>query len=190
MLNKLKGQTTMVFILFVIIIFAGTSIFLLSLAETVSQSEYTNLYVHRLLSSVLKTDTGYTDPACKTVSDLLACSFLSPTHICGSGQDCFTLAEQEVESHMSRFADIRQGFRYLILVESESFVSLPEGLPHSVEIGDSSLREEKSEKITANQRIQKVLGETPYMMNARLMVSRRTLESALESEPGGNGPSA
>jgi len=118
-----QGQTTMIFIVLIIIIFLGMGVFLLSLAQTVSQSEYINLYTHNLLSSLVKTDTGYTDASCKTVADLLSCSFLSPTHICGT-QDCFSLSEQTVNSYMEQFAFIKEGFRYLLIVESVGFTAL------------------------------------------------------------------
>ena len=134
-----KGQTTMIFIILIIIIFLGMASFLLSLGRTVSQSEYLNLFAHDLLSSLLKTDTGPTDPSCKTVSDVLACSFLSPTYVCG-GQDCFSLAQQTVNEQVSRFALIKEGFRFLLTVEPEGFVALPQGGgPYTVEVGDCLL---------------------------------------------------
>lgn len=167
-----QGQTTMIFIVLIIIIFLGMGVFLLSLAQTVSQSEYINLYTHNLLSSLVKTDTGYTDASCKTVADLLSCSFLSPTHICGT-QDCFSLSEQTVNSYMEQFAFIKEGFRYLLIVESVGFTALPQGVPHKVEIGDPSLKEEKIEKITANERIQKVVGGNPYLLNIRLIIAKK-----------------
>jgi len=172
--QKRSGQTTMIFILLIIVIFAGMGIFLLSLAKTVSQSEYMNIYAHNLLSSIMKTDTGFTSPTCKTVSDLLGCSFLSPTYVCDGDQDCFTLANQKVNNYISRFALIKEGFRYLLTVEPEGFVSLPQGgQPYTVEIGDSSLKEEKTEKITANQKIQKILGGNPYILNIRFTIAKK-----------------
>lgn len=176
--NKKIGQTTIIVIVLMIIIFGGMAIFLLSLAKTVSQSEYINMYTNNLLSSVLKTDTGYTSPSCRTVSDLLSCSFLSPNHVCDNGQDCFSLANQKVEFYMTKFGDIKQNFRYLLIVEPEGFVSLQDGnTPYTVEIGNISLKDEKTEKIIANQRIQKMLGGNPYMINIRLIVSKNDVSA-------------
>lgn len=162
----------MVFIVIVIMIFAGVGLFLLSLAEGISQTEYINLYTNRLLASVLKTDTGSTDPSCKTVSDLLACSFLTPTYVCG-GQDCFSLANQTVSDQMERFGLIKEQFRYVFLVEPVGFVALPQGEPFTVAIGESSLQEERIEKIISTQRIQKVLGGNSYLMSVSFVVARK-----------------
>ncbi|MBL7160867.1 MAG: hypothetical protein ISS93_03400 [Candidatus Aenigmarchaeota archaeon] len=170
--QKRTGQTTIIFILIVIVIFAGMAVFLLSLAETVSQSEYITLYTYNLLSSLLKTDTGQTAFSCKTVSDVLACSFLTPTYVCGN-QDCFNFADETINARMDQFAVVKEGFRYLLTVEPEGFVSLPYGSPYTIEIGDSSLKEEKIEKITARERIQKVLDGKPYLLTVTLTLAKK-----------------
>jgi hypothetical protein len=169
-----KGQTTMVFMILIIIIFVGMGVFLLSLAKNVSQSEYINLYTHNLLSSILKTETGFSMPPCRTVSDLLACSFLSPSYMCGS-EDCFTLANSTVNEYVSQFGFIKEGFNYLFIVKPSGFTaSLEEDVrPHTVKIGELSLERKKTEKFTANERIQMVLGENPYFLDIRLIIARK-----------------
>lgn len=163
----------MIVIILIIIVFGGMAVFLLALADNVSQSEYINLYTHNLLSSMLRTDTGITNPSCKTVSDLLACSFLSPTYICEAGRTCFSMAETVIDRIVSDFASDKQGFRYLLIVEPEGFVALPQGIPYTVEIGDLTLKDARIEKITSNERIQRVLGGNPYLMDIRLTISRK-----------------
>jgi len=171
--NKIKGQTTMIMIVLIIIIFLGMSTFLLSLAETVSQSEYLNMYTHNLLSSTLKADTGYLEANCRTVSDLLACSFFSPTYVCGGVQDCHSLAEEKVEDSISRFQLIKEGFRHLIVVEPEGFTAVVGGGIQKVEIGDSHLDDEKVDKITADERISGIFNGEAYILNIRLIVAKK-----------------
>lgn len=166
-----RGQTTLVFIVVIILVFAGMGAFLLSLAKTVSQSEYLALYTHRLLSSLLRKDTGYTEASCRTTADLLACSFLTPTYTCGT-QSCESLARQEVTSSLAEFSIIREGFRTLLTVEPEGFTPLPGGSPISVAIGDPALQTERTGKITASERIQKVFGGNPYRLTIRLTIAK------------------
>lgn len=158
----------MVFLILVIIIFIGIATFLLSLGQIVSQSEYLNLYTHSLLSTLMKKDTGFTEPSCRTVSDILVCSFLSPTYLCGN-QDCFTLAEETVNNDILQYTLLKEQFRYLLTVEPEGFAAGT----HRVEIGEPSLKSERTDKFTANERIQKVAGGNQFLFNIQLVIARK-----------------
>ncbi len=153
-----KGQTTLVMIVIVIIVFSGVILFLLSLAETVSQEEYMNLYAHNMLLSVLRTDTGYLDSSCQTVADTISCAFLEPSRVCeGSGMTCRDLAGSLLEGHASRLEETRKNYLYLFTVEPTGglVVRDPEtGEPMVMEVGtlDPSA---KGDVMTANERIVK-----------------------------------
>ena len=169
---SIKAQTTMIFIVVIMVIFVVMGIFLLSLAKTVSQSEYINIYAHNLLSSILRTDTGLTEPSCKTVADLLACSFLTPSFVCENGKSCNVLAEEKINGYMTEFSLIKESFSYLLTVEPEGFVALPNGGdPYTIMIGDETLEDSKTEKVTANERIQRILGGNPYILNIHLIMA-------------------
>lgn len=163
----------MIFIVLIIIIFVGLGAFLLTLAKTVSQSEYLNLYTTSLLLSTMRTDTGFTDPKCKTIADTLGCSFLSPSYTCGS-QSCLTLSEMLVNRTMTQFSSLRKGFRYLLTVETEDFVVRdPAGGLRKVEIGDPGLKTARTEKFTAQERVQEVLEGQSYILTVKLIVAKR-----------------
>lgn len=152
-----KGQTTIVMIVIVLLVFGGIVTFLLTLAGTVSQREYMNLYVHNLLLTTLRADTGYLDPNCRTMSDTLACSFLQPGWVCeGSGTSCRALAESLLASHFSSFETVRKNYLYLFTVEPESFTARdPEtGEPMAIEVGTLD-PEARRETIAASERIVK-----------------------------------
>lgn len=172
-----KGQTAMIMIVLVMIIFAGIGIFLLSVARTVSQVEYINLYVHSLLISTLRADTGYVESSCKQVSDLLGCSFFEGGWRCGgSGPTCYELANSTIAGYVQAFDEIKPGYRYLFLVEPEGFIALgPDGKPLKIRIGDDALETEKIEKLTADERIQRREGSLKVkLIMAKKARPRRT----------------
>lgn len=168
---KRKAQTSLIMILMVIIIFVGSAVFLISFAGDISQTEYINLYAHNLLASVLKTDTGLTDPQCRTMADVLTCSFVSPSHICGA-KDCYTLADERLNDTMNEFSLIKRSFRYLFVVEPQGFVALSQGQQRIVELGDASLLNAKTDTFVANQRAQQILGGQAYILNFRLVIAK------------------
>ena len=169
-MNSAKGQTGMILIVLVVIIFAGIAIFLFSLARTVSQEEYMNIYVHNLLLTTMRTDTGFTDPDCKLVSDTLACASLTPTHLCGgTGPNCFDLANQSVTEYMNKFGTVRKNYRYLLIVGSGGLTTTETGAP-ILKIGDQDLETARVTKITANEVIQR----EGYILGVTLIVAKRT----------------
>jgi hypothetical protein len=156
-MRRSKAQTTIVMLVIVIMVFGGIVTFLLTLAGTVSQREYMNLYVHNMLLTTLRTDTGYLDSNCRTVSDTITCAFLNPGWVCeGSGTTCKGLAQSLLAGYADRFDTIRKNYLYLFTVEPEGFsVRDPDtGDLMKIEVGnlDPSAR---VEALTANERIVK-----------------------------------
>ncbi len=177
--KAMKGQTTMIVLVFMLILFAGLGLFLFSLAETVSQEDYMDLYVNNLLLSVMRTDTGHDDINCKSVSDIVACSFVMPDWICGdSGMRCRDIANQSLSEYIEAFELISENYRYALQITSQGFVAIDpiEGKPMELVFGDAELIDSKESKRTANYVIQKRLGGSNYNLRATLLISRREAE--------------
>jgi hypothetical protein len=158
-----KGQTTVVLIFLVLIIFAGLIVLLLSFATGIGSQEYMNLYTHNTLLSVMRTDTGFLNPNCRQISDTLACYFgaYGAENMCGSGQTCEQVANNRITEYLTTLEDVRQNYRYVFIVKSGSsdWTPLgPGGTPLELRIAstpeDSYLDEERVEKLVANERIQ------------------------------------
>jgi hypothetical protein len=169
----MRAQTSMILLVLVIIIFAALAVFLFSLAQTVSQKDYMNMYTSNMLLSIFRTDTGSNDPECKYISDAISCAFFSPHYQCpGAGQTCRELAESMIGHYMDRFAETQQSFRYLFTVTPGGFLArTEEGEPLTLEFGDPALKNEKVQKWSAGVPIQKVSGMTEYYLNVNLIVS-------------------
>lgn len=132
-------------------------------------------YVHSLLGAVLRSDTGYLDSNCKLVSDALACSFTKPSsYRCeGSGPTCLELSTETIEKLMKRYETIRENYRYLFVVKPEGFISKVGGEKLEVKFGDESLLEEKTTKMVANEKVQKVVDGEPLLLGVKIIVARK-----------------
>ncbi|MBU0953762.1 MAG: hypothetical protein KKA90_05105 [Nanoarchaeota archaeon] len=170
-----RAQTNIVVFVFILLIVVGVIAFLLSAARTLNPVEYLNLYAHNSLLSVLREDTGYTDSNCKLVSDVISCSFFTPTWQCdGSGPTCRSLAEEKITEAMDQFEIIKKSYRYLFRVEPEGFVVKDAaGTPFSINIGDGTLATEKGEKITANERISRVSQSGQFLLKVQLILKKK-----------------
>ena len=168
-----KAQTTMVLLVMVVIIFGGLFLFLLSFASTLAPpAEYENLYTHNILLNMLRTDTGYLEDDCKTISDLFMCTFTTDM-VCGnSGRTCSDILSELVPYYLGRFEEYRPGRAYLFVAESGSPNWRPlgtDGKPMRIAVGNESLEKARIEKISANQRIQK----GSYILNVRVITSKK-----------------
>lgn len=171
-------------IMLVMLLFAGTAIFLLTFAKNISQTDYLNLYAHNLLLTLMRSDTGYTDPQCKLVSDALSCAFFSPEYRCGGGPaaaavglggpDCMTLANRTATDYIERFSMIKKSYRYLLTVEPQGFTVLgPDGEPFRIIIGDQNIAASRQTKYAANEQMRKAMSSGVYNLNARLVIMTR-----------------
>ena len=169
-----KGQTSMILIVLLLIIFAVLAVFLMSMAKTVSQEDYMNLYVNNLLLSVMKTDTGYSDSNCKLISDTVACAFILSDWPCGdSGITCLEFANRSLSDYMGTFELISRNYRYLFVVTSE-FCSLEEEGCRVLRFGDPELESYKGGRVkVANYAIQKSMAGSQYNLKVTLKLARR-----------------
>ncbi|HDD72472.1 MAG TPA: hypothetical protein ENG00_00095 [Candidatus Aenigmarchaeota archaeon] len=167
----MKAQTTMILLVFLIMIFTGLVIVLLSLSQTVVREEYSDLYVNNLLLSILKTNTGYTD-RCETVSDLIGCAFLTPSYTCGgSSLECRTLAEQTLEEYMNM---VNENMVYCFNITSgPGWSSLDEQGLYSISFGDSSIWKKGINRRVARTVIQSVHEGLEYNIEVTLAVAFR-----------------
>lgn len=173
--GAMKAQTTMILIVLVMLIFAGTAIFLLTFAKNISQSDYMNLYAHNLLLVLMRSDTGYSDPQCKLVSDALSCAFFSPEYRCGQGgKDCMTLANQTADDYINRFSMIKKSYSYLLIVEPLGFTVLGQGgEPFKITIGDQGVAAGRQTRYAANEQIRKAASSGVFSLNARLVIMEK-----------------
>ena len=173
-----KAQTSMILIVLLIIIFAALGAILLSLARTVTQEDYMDLYVNNLMLSLMKTDTGYSDANCKLISDSVACAFILPDWRCGgSGMTCLELSNQSLSEYMDAFEIISRNYRYLFTVETRGFIArtgFEQGEGMKLSFGDTSLEGYKGKMRTANYVIQKTLSGNQYNLMVRLYLARKS----------------
>jgi hypothetical protein len=168
-----KAQTSMILIVLLVIIFAALAVFLMSLANTVSQEDYMNLYANNLLLSVMKTDTGYSDSNCKFISDTVACAFILSDWPCGdSGMTCLEFANKSLSDYMDAFELISSNYRYLFVVTSE-FCTLEEEGCRVLRFGDPELESYRGGRVkVANYAIQKSMAASQYNLKVTLRLAR------------------
>lgn len=99
----MRGQTTLIAIVLMIVIFGGVVLFLVSVVEQAEHSEYLKAYAGNSLVSLLRMDTGHIafPEKCKTIADVLFCSSFTPSFRCGEIR-CGELANNMVEVYMPK----------------------------------------------------------------------------------------
>lgn len=146
-------------------------VFLLQLAETVTSEKYTNFFTNALLLTLLRTDTGYSEPKCKHISDLIFCAYFHPGWMCGE-MNCYDLAKERLDYYISQFSE--EKLRYLLIVETPEFLPRTQtGEPMRLEIGDINLKNEKGKFYSEPLVLQKFLGEQTYTLQIRLIIKKK-----------------
>jgi len=171
----MRGQTNMILIVLVIIIFVGLIIVLLSLTDSFVNEEYTELYVNNLLLSTLRTSTGYTD-RCETVSDTISCAFLTPGYRCGGSQtSCLELANHTLGKYMGM---INENMRYYFVVKSadSNWIPVDEDGALRLEFGDKRVYSERVSRRVASTVIQKVQSGNEYNIEVSAYITFRNNE--------------
>jgi len=172
-----RGQSSMLLIVIVIMIFVGLAVFLLGIANTATKNEVTGIYVNNLLLAVMRTDTGYTDSKCKLVSDLVFCAYFTPEWQCGPGvPNCLGLANSTIAKYMSEFWNESKSMKYLFTVSPAFVARDPTGEPISLDMGDSSLKRSKTDAMKIFSYplvISKTVGSNQYTLKIQLIVSKR-----------------
>ncbi len=170
LLSRKRGQTNIIVAVIVIAVFITVIVALMSLLKTAPSSDYINIYVHNLLISTLRADTGYLEPSCKTVEDAIACVYTEPiTYLCGDKMSCRQLADEKIGEYMTRNTFLGRKYRYLFDVTMGGRPSLSDS---PLQFGDQRLQQEKVEKTSADVTIQKITRSGKALaFNIRLLVS-------------------
>jgi len=163
----------MVLIVVVIMIFIGLVVFLLGVAQKISNEDYMEIYVNSLLVSVMRTDTGYSDSKCKLVSDLIFCAYFTPEWKCEPGvPECRELANRTVSNYMKTFANETKSLKYLFTVRPEFISRTESGEAFTLDMGDQSLKKTKSAVVYSQPLvISKDVGYNHYTLKMQLIVS-------------------
>jgi len=98
--------------------------------------------------------------------------FVSPGLKCGgSGPTCNQLAEGKIAAYMPEFEQLK-GYRYLLAVEPEDFVTLTDEGLYSIEYGDKSLRDLRGERFVATGKIQRPSSTGQQTLSITLIVAK------------------
>jgi hypothetical protein len=111
-----KGQTSIMLIVLVVVIFFVIGIFLLVSSIKPVNNEYYNLYAHNLLLSVLRSNTGY-GGYCDTYSATISCAYMTAYRKCG-GVECSNLSGEIVPQLIERL--IKPSMDYCMVIEPEN----------------------------------------------------------------------
>jgi hypothetical protein len=167
-----KAQTSMILIVLLLVVFAALAVFLLSMARTVSHEEYMDLYVNNLLLSIMRTDTGYGTSDCKLMSDVLACAFATPSHLCG-GMSCLDFANGSLTEYTETFGEIAASYSYLFEAETYGCWSVTGEECTVLMFGDESLKGYRSKRTSNPYVIQKSMGGNQYNLKVKLYLARK-----------------
>ena len=116
-----SGQTSMIMMVIVIIIFMGLGVFLVSTFIQSEPSDYENLYTHNLLISVLRKNTGYKTP-CDTVSSVISCAHLTGrecTSQLNVRKSCREVADEIVPGLIE--TTIKPSYDYFMVIQPENY---------------------------------------------------------------------
>jgi hypothetical protein len=174
-MKRKKAQSSMILIIVVLMMFIGIAVFLLQLASTVSKEEYTTFYAGSLLLSMMRTETGFTDSRCRTVSDMVACACFTPDWVCGS-ESCSELANRTVTGYMGVFMNQTTSLKYLYTTTSDVICRDDEGNPRTLELGDPSLKTSKKEAfkvVSYPLSITKTFEYSTFIMRMQLMLAKK-----------------
>ena len=111
-----KGQTTMIVIILMIIVFMALGIFFVLSSFREPSKEYANLYTHNLLVSFLRSTTGLGSP-CDSHADVIACAHLAPTEC--SGRNCAEIADEIIPDLLDKL--VKENFDYYLVIEPENY---------------------------------------------------------------------
>lgn len=176
-LRSKSGQSSMLLIVIVIMVFVGLAVILLGITSTVGNNDLTSLYVNNMVLSMMRTDTGYTDVKCKLVSDLVFCAYFTPEWKCGPGApDCLYLANDTITRYMTIFGNQTKSMKYLFTVTPAFVARDASGEPISLDIGYISLKTSKAESIKLYSHplvLSKTVGTNQYTLKIQLVVAKK-----------------
>lgn len=166
-----KGQANIVMMVLVLLMVFAVSVFLLQMLKKAPGSELDNMYVHNMLLSIMRTDTGYLEENCKTVSDVIACAFFEPYYKCDNTITCENVARNRLNQLVEDYRKAKENRIYYIEVEPEGKVISYQGKAIEMTAG-SRTAEDSSKKTTANEKVQKLFRGEAFTINVRLTMAK------------------
>ncbi len=100
-------------LILVIVIAIGTIAFLLSTAQIFRAEDYLKIHTSALITSLLRTDSGYSGDIekCKTVADILYCSQTTPSWRCGDTR-CEDIADSLTDLYIQKALDPKLDYSF------------------------------------------------------------------------------
>ncbi|MCD6590854.1 MAG: hypothetical protein J7K72_02685 [Candidatus Aenigmarchaeota archaeon] len=117
MCERFSGQTSMLVMVLAIIVIMALGVFLITSSIKPQSDEYNNLYVHNLLLSVLRANTGYRQP-CDTIASAISCASLTPDRSC-EGMSCYQFSARNIPAVIREV--IKPSFDYYMIVQPENW---------------------------------------------------------------------
>jgi len=162
----MKAQSSVIMILFVIMIFAGLALFLLSLARTVGQEDYMNMYTHNLILSLLRADTGEKGE-CKYVSNTITCAAYGGVCDPPSSFDCDDFANQMVNEYMNIMSEMKPTYEWYIGVYDDRDFEI-------MSFGNPTLPNMKTKKWSASEVIYQSTGLSQNIYTINLILAKKS----------------
>ena len=111
----LKGQTMLITLVLVLLITIGTITFLVSTVQIFRGEDYVKLHANSLVTSMLKTDTGFGGDIekCKTLADIFFCAETTPSWRCADTR-CEEIADSLTDLYIQKALDpkLEYSFQY------------------------------------------------------------------------------
>lgn len=153
-----KGQTSMILMVFVILIVMTLGVFFIIFTIETPGSEYEHLFVHNLLLSVLRKDTGYRSP-CSTISETIGSVVMTRGMSCG-GKTNVEVLDETIKPAIETILRDKPKYDYFIRIRPENY-DIAGGMTRSY--GNSELLN-RERKWVANEKI------LQYESNIRVML--------------------
>jgi hypothetical protein len=118
-MGRRTGQTSMILMVFIILIMMALGVFFLISTIESPPSEYENLYVHNLLLSVLRKDTGYRNP-CSTISETISSVVMTSGMSCG-GKSNVEVLDEIMKPTIETILAEKPKYDYFIRIQPENY---------------------------------------------------------------------
>ncbi|MFH1978233.1 MAG: hypothetical protein ABIJ92_02825 [Candidatus Aenigmatarchaeota archaeon] len=161
----MRGQSSVVILFIIILIFGMMFLFLLTFTKSPGDSEYTQLYTTNLLLSIVNTETGDTPyQTCGTIKKLLTCATTNSNYQCG-GMSCDVRVEGFIKSYLSNSSGVtNKALSHMIVAETSG---------NEFKAGDLGIEILKVKKTVISERLSVALGGSFYTTDVRLIVVER-----------------
>ncbi|MEM5798907.1 MAG: hypothetical protein QXP39_02565 [Candidatus Aenigmatarchaeota archaeon] len=145
-----RGQTTLILMIITVMIFIGMAIFLLYFAQTITITEYEELYAHEMLTAIIRSGGAgpecpecWMDKSCRYVSDLIGCYWTKAGYVCRSASpqfSCDVLAVKRLNESLQTYAGLKPGYEYFLAARPVGFAGIQDFIYVNVSSSDRLLK--------------------------------------------------